>query len=38
MRGEFQFTPPCGGGGFRIVSSFLYLVISIHAPVWGRAY
>ena len=35
--GLFQFTPPCGGGAARRAAARRPQVISIHAPVWGRA-
>ena len=33
----FQFTPPCGGGLDEVLAQTMAEVISIHAPVWGRA-
>ena len=33
----FQFTPPCGGGLIRQTWRTRPWLISIHAPVWGRA-
>ena len=34
---RFQFTPPCGGGPIGGIYTVLAQMISIHAPVWGRA-
>ena len=33
----FQFTPPCGGGPLTGATAAQTGLISIHAPVWGRA-
>ena len=35
---RFQFTPPCGGGGYAQRRRGQHRDISIHAPVWGRAH
>ena len=37
LTSRFQFTPPCGGGVHGIRVRLNDGIISIHAPVWGRA-